>query len=140
MSTQATRMSLRSIQMPETSRRTSTTPSGNPRSRRRSGMGSPRANGKIIEWQKQELLKNGDPELYYNDEAWGEPQGTEDDRIQEEDDGWNDGDLTYITAILESFSRPKANAKPPSASDYAIFPPRGRADASASMTNAATKI
>jgi len=51
--------------------------------------------------------------------------GTQDDQILEEDDGWNDGDLTYITAILESFSRPKANAKQPGASDYALFPPEG---------------
>jgi hypothetical protein len=81
---------------------------------------------KLIERQKQEFLKNGAPELDYDDdEAWGEPQRTEDDRILEEDDGWKDGDLTYITAILESFSRPKANAKQPIASDYAFFPPEG---------------
>jgi hypothetical protein len=79
---------------------------------------------KLIERQKQELLKNGTPELDNDDKAWEEPQGTKDDRILEGDDGWNDGDLNYITAILESFSRPKPMAKP-SASNYAFFPPEG---------------
>jgi hypothetical protein len=80
---------------------------------------------KLIERQKQELLKNGVRELDYENKAWGEPQGTEDDCVQEEDDSWNDGDLTDITAILESFSRPKANSKHTSAPDYTIFPPEG---------------
>jgi hypothetical protein len=70
------------------------------------------------------LLKNGTPEFDYDDEAWGEPHETEDNQFLEGDDGWNDGDLNYITAILESFSRPKPTAKP-RASNYAFFPPEG---------------
>jgi hypothetical protein len=79
----------------------------------------------MIERHKQELLKHGVPELADENEAWGEHQGPEDDRVHEEDDSWEDGDLTYITAILESFSRPKSNSEQPSASNYTMFPPEG---------------
>jgi hypothetical protein len=37
----------------------------------------------------------------------------------------DDGDLTYITAILGSFSRPKSNSEPTSTSNYAMFTPEG---------------
>ncbi len=80
---------------------------------------------KLIERQKQELLNSGAPELDHDDEVWGEPHRTEDDRILEGDDGWNDGDLNYITAIMESFSRIKPMAKP-SASNYAFSHQRAR--------------
>jgi hypothetical protein len=79
----------------------------------------------LIERHKQELLKHSIPELPDEIEPWEEHQGPEDDRVLEEDDSWNDGDLTYITAILESFSRPKTNSIQPSKSNYAMFPPEG---------------
>jgi hypothetical protein len=82
-------------------------------------------NEKMIKRQKQELLKYGAQDLEDEDDAWGELQEAEEDPVKEEDDSWDNGDLTYITAILESFSGPKSNSKLPSASNYALFPPEG---------------
>jgi hypothetical protein len=64
-------------------------------------------NGKIIENQKQELLKNGAQDLQDEDDAWDEHQEAERDPVEEEDDSLDNEDLTYITAILNSFSKPK---------------------------------
>jgi hypothetical protein len=80
---------------------------------------------RMIERQKQELLKHGAGELDDEDDAWGEHQEAEEDPVEEEDDSLDDGDLTYITAILGSFSRPKLNSEQPSASIYAKFTPEG---------------
>jgi hypothetical protein len=80
---------------------------------------------RLIERHKQELLKHGAQELDDEDDAWGEQQEAEEDPVEEEDDSLDDGDLTYITAILESFSRPKSNSKQPSASNFATFTPEG---------------
>jgi hypothetical protein len=79
----------------------------------------------IIERHKQELLKHGVQESDDEDEDWGEHQEPGDDPVKEEDDSLDDGDLTYITAILESFSRPKSNSEPTSTSNYAMFTPEG---------------
>jgi hypothetical protein len=79
----------------------------------------------IIERHKQELLKHGVQESDEDDEDWDAHQEPGDDPVKEEDDSLNDGDLTYITAILESFSRPKSNSAPTSASNYAMFTPEG---------------
>ncbi len=60
--------------------------------------------------QKRELLRQGIPES--DDEDWSGhhwPEENEDGLVKEEEDSLDDGDLTYITAILESFSRPKQN-------------------------------
>ncbi len=79
----------------------------------------------IIERHKQELLKHGVQESDGEDEDWGEHQEPGDDPVKEEDDSLDDGDLTYITAILESFSRPKSIPETTSASNYAMFTPEG---------------
>ncbi len=62
---------------------------------------------KMIERQKQELLKNGAHDLEDEDDAWDELLDAEGSPVEEEDDSLDDGDLTYITAILNSFSKPK---------------------------------
>jgi hypothetical protein len=80
---------------------------------------------KMIKRQKQELLKHGALELDDEDDAWGEHQEPEEEPVEEEDDSLDDGELTYITAILESFSRPKLNSEQPSASIHAPFTPEG---------------
>jgi hypothetical protein len=77
----------------------------------------------IIERHKQELLKHGVQESAGEDEDWGEHQEPGDDPVKEENDSLDNGDLTYITAILESFSRPKSNPEPTSASSHAMFTP-----------------
>jgi hypothetical protein len=56
----------------------------------------------IIERHKQELLKHTVQESDDEDEGWGEHQEPGDDPVKEEDDSLDDGDLTYITAILDS--------------------------------------
>ncbi len=58
----------------------------------------------MIERQKQELLKNGAQDLEDKDHTWGELREAEGGPVKEEDDSLDDGDLTYITAILNSFS------------------------------------
>jgi hypothetical protein len=80
---------------------------------------------RMIERQKQELLKHGARDLDDEDDAWDELQEAEEDPVKEEDDSLDDGDLTYITAILNSFSRPKLNSEQPSASSYTTFTPEG---------------
>jgi hypothetical protein len=83
---------------------------------------------KIIESQKQELLKHGAQDLQDEDDAWGERQEAEGDPVKEEDDSMDDGDLTYITAILNSFSKPKLICEQPP------FSPEG------ALTRAPTQI
>jgi hypothetical protein len=70
-------------------------------------------------------LKHGVQESDDEDEGRDEHQEPEDDPVKEKDDSLDDGDMTYITAILESFSRPKSNSEPTSASNYAKFTPEG---------------
>ncbi len=79
----------------------------------------------MIERQKQELLKYGVHDLEDKDDTWDELQEAEKDPVKEEDDSWDDENLTYITAILESFSGHKSNSKPPGTLNYALFPPEG---------------
>ncbi len=62
---------------------------------------------KFIENQKQDLLKNGAQDLQDKDDAWDEQQEAEKDLVKEEDDSLDDEDLSYITYILNSFSKPK---------------------------------
>jgi hypothetical protein len=82
---------------------------------------------KILEIRKKELLGQGVQESDDDDsnyEDWGELQGPEENEnglVKEEDDNLDNGDLTYITAILESFSRPKSNSEQLNA----IFTPEG---------------
>jgi hypothetical protein len=76
----------------------------------------------FIEKQKQELLKHGVKESDDEDKGWDEHQEPEGNLVKE-DDNLDDGDMTYITAILESFSRPKSNSEPTSAYNYVKFTP-----------------
>ncbi len=51
-----------------------------------------------------------------DNEDWGEHQGPEENEnglVKEEDDSLDDRDLTYITAILDSFSRPNSFSEHP---------------------------
>jgi hypothetical protein len=80
---------------------------------------------KMIKRQKQELLKHGAQDLEDEDDTWGELLEAEEGPVKEEDDSLDDEDLTYITAILNSFSRPKLNSEQPSASSYTAFTPQG---------------
>ncbi len=71
-----------------------------------------------------ELLKQGVPES--DDEDWDRPHWLEENengRVEEEDDSLENEDLTYITSILASFSKPKLNSD--EESDCAIFMPEG---------------
>jgi hypothetical protein len=79
---------------------------------------------RMIERQKQELLKHGARDLDDEDDTWGELQEAEEDPVKE-DDSLDNRDLTYITAILNSFSRPKLNTEQPSALSYTTFTPEG---------------
>jgi hypothetical protein len=62
---------------------------------------------KFIEDQKRELLKHGAQDLQDEDDAWNEHQEAETDTIEQEDDSLDDEDLSYITYILGSLSKPK---------------------------------
>jgi hypothetical protein len=93
---------------------------------------------KIIERKKQELLKNGAQDLGDEDNAWGECQEAEGDPVKE-DDSLDDGDLTYITAILNSFSKHKLICEQPNVAELPPFTPDG-ALMRASTNNDAAKI
>jgi hypothetical protein len=91
-------------------------------------MGSAKRTGETHKIHKKELLKHGVQESdndESDDEDWGEHQEPGNCPIKEEDDSLDNGDLTYITAILESFSRPKSNSEKLSAPNCAIFTPEG---------------
>jgi hypothetical protein len=81
---------------------------------------------KLLKRHRRELLRQGIPES--DDKDWGEPQEPEEDKndvAKVEDDSLDNGELTYITTILDSFSRPKSNSQQPNASDYPTFTPEG---------------
>jgi hypothetical protein len=80
---------------------------------------------KYIERQKQEMLKNGGQDLLDEDDAWGERQEADGDPVKEEDDSLDNGDLAYITAILNSFSKPKFNRKESNDPELQPFTPEG---------------
>jgi hypothetical protein len=64
---------------------------------------------KMIEKHKHDLLKTGAQDHWDMDndlEALWEAEG---DPVQKEDGSLDDGDLAYIHAILNSFSKPKFN-------------------------------
>ncbi len=80
---------------------------------------------KFIEKQKQKLLKHGFRDSDDENDGWNEQPEPEDDSVEEIENSFDDNDLAYITAILESFSGPKANSKSTNASNYANFTPEG---------------
>ncbi len=80
---------------------------------------------RMIERQKQELPKNGAQDFEDEDDGWDELREAEEGPVKEEDDSLDDGDLTYITAILNSFSKPKLNCEQSSASELQPFTPEG---------------
>jgi hypothetical protein len=76
--------------------------------------------------QERELLRQGIPES--DDEDWSGqhwPEEDEDDLVKEEDNILDNEDLTYITSILASFSKPKSHSGQPNELDCAIFAPEG---------------
>jgi len=79
---------------------------------------------KFLEQHKIELLKQGVPEL--DDENWDRPHWLEENenfRVKEEDDSLENEDLTYITSILDSFSKPRSNSDELNESGCAIITP-----------------
>jgi len=79
---------------------------------------------KFLEQHKMELLKQGVPEL--DDENWDRPHWLEENenfRVKEEDDSLENEDLTYITSILDSFSKPRSNSDELNESGCAIITP-----------------
>jgi hypothetical protein len=80
---------------------------------------------RMIERQKQELLKTGAHDLDTEDNDWDGLREAEGGPVKEEDDSLDDNDLAYITAILGSFSGPNSNSKSTNASNYANFTPEG---------------
>ena len=68
----------------------------------------------LLAEQKRELLRHGIPES--DDEGWNGhhwPEENKEGLVKEEDDSLADEDLTYITSILASFSRPKSHSGQP---------------------------
>jgi hypothetical protein len=81
---------------------------------------------KFLEKPKMELLRQGIPAS--DDEDWGGhhwPEENENGIVKEEVDSWDNEDLTYITSILDSFSKSKSNSDQLNDSDCAIFMPEG---------------
>jgi len=81
---------------------------------------------KFLEQQKMELLRQGAPGS--EDEDWDEPHWPEENESgldEEEEDSLENEDLTFITSILDSFSRPKSNSNKLNESSCGIFPPEG---------------
>jgi hypothetical protein len=62
---------------------------------------------KLIQNQKQKLLEHGAQDLHEEDDDWKEHQEAEQNTIKEEEDSLDDEDLSYITYILNSLSKPK---------------------------------
>jgi hypothetical protein len=80
---------------------------------------------KMIEKHKHDLLKTGAQDHCDMDndrEALWEAEG---DPVQEEDDSLDDGDLAYINAILNSFSKPKFNHENSNGPELQLFTPEG---------------
>jgi hypothetical protein len=79
---------------------------------------------KFLDQQRIELLRQGIPES--DDEDWPHwPEETKHGFFLEEDNSLENEDLTYITTILDSFSKPESNSEELNESDYAIFTPEG---------------
>jgi hypothetical protein len=81
---------------------------------------------KFLEQERLELLRQGAPDS--DDEDWDEPQWPderEDCLDEEEDDSLENEDLTFITSVLESFSKPKSRATKLNGSCYATLTPEG---------------
>ncbi len=89
---------------------------------------------------KQKLLKKGAQEPNDADAAYGNHQEAEEDLVRGKDDSLYNEDLTYITAILGSFSRQKIKFRDTKRSKLRHIDTRGCAGASASAANAAAKI
>jgi hypothetical protein len=62
---------------------------------------------KLIQNQKQKLLEHGAQDIQDEDDDWDEHQEAKGDPVKEEEDSLDDEDLSYITYILNSLSKPK---------------------------------
>ncbi len=81
---------------------------------------------RFLEQQRLELLQQGVPDS--DDEDWDRPQWpdeTEDCLDEEEDDSLEHEDLTFITSVLDSFSKTKSRATILNGSCYKILTPEG---------------
>jgi len=78
----------------------------------------------FLKMQRLELLQQGAPDSDNDDNPpW--PDEREDCPDEEEDDSLEDADLAFITAVLESFSKPNAKASRTVEPLYANFTPEG---------------
>jgi hypothetical protein len=80
---------------------------------------------KMIEKQKNHLLKTGVQDHWDLDDDHETLWEAEEGPVKEEDDSLDDEDLAYISAILNSFSKPKFNHKNSHDPGLQIFTPEG---------------
>jgi hypothetical protein len=79
----------------------------------------------MIERQKRELRKTRAQDLHDVDYDYDETLEPEGGPVKGEDDSLDDRDLNYITAILDSLSKPKLNYKQSNAPGFQPFTPEG---------------
>ncbi len=94
---------------------------------------------KTIEKQKNKLLETRANDHWDPDKDRETFWETEESPANKQDDHLDDGDLEYINAILNSFSRQNSNHKKSNGLELESFTPRGRPDAHARANNDAAK-
>jgi hypothetical protein len=80
---------------------------------------------KMIEEHKNDLLRTGAPDHWDVDEDRETFWEAEGGPVKEEDESLDDGDLAYINAILNSFSKTKFHSKNASDPELQILTPEG---------------
>jgi hypothetical protein len=80
---------------------------------------------KMIKKHKNDLLKTGAKDHWDMDDDCETLWEAEGGPVKEEDDSLDDGDLAYINAILNSFSKPKFNHENSNGPDLQLFTPEG---------------
>jgi hypothetical protein len=80
---------------------------------------------KMIEKHKHDLLRTGAPDLWDVDEDRETFWEAEGGPVKEEDESLDDGDLAYIHAILNSFTKTKFHSENSSDPELQIFTPEG---------------
>jgi hypothetical protein len=80
---------------------------------------------KMIEKHKHDLLKTGAKDHWDMDDDCEPIWEAEGDPVKEEDGSLDDGDLAYINAILNSFSKPKFKHENSNSPELQLFTPEG---------------
>ncbi len=80
---------------------------------------------KMIDRKKRNLLETGAQDLWDMDNDRDALWEAEGGPVKEEDDSLDDGDLAYINAILNSFSKPKFNHEKSNDPELQLFTPEG---------------